>query len=465
MTRKALPTKSIWARLIVGFISVAGIGAVTTGYFIYDRFVATTSAFRDRTLQSDARLMRKVLERTPPGSELSFPDFLTGNFQPGRGKYAIVRDDGVMISASPGVTEPLAPFDETKDHDFFLSDSGQDGRTLYGYAVKADYDGHGVFIQVAVPSGELAYDSVVEEFVEDVGWVWLPLIGGLLAVNLIVARIGLTPLRTASRQADAIGPHAVSARLQEAGMPTEVYALVRAVNRAFDRLEAGYQSQKTFIADAAHELRTPVAVLKAHIALLPRSDDASKLREEVDAMHRLVNQLLDSARLEAITFEAGDTADLREIVLGVAQHLGPLAVNSGKSISVVAPNPVWVSGSKDWLACAVRNLAENAIRHTPRGTSIDMEVQKQGLVLVRDHGPGVPCAERDVIFKRFWQGGRDRGGSAGLGLDIVVRIVRAHGGSVHVEDAPGGGARFVVRIPTDHHELRARGGHLVAEIL
>lgn len=452
-----VPTKSIWGRLIIGFISVAAIGAMATGYFIYDRFVATTSAFRDRTLQSDARLMRDLLERSTDGRGLELPDFVTSSFQPGRGKYAIIRRDGSVIASSPGVTSALAPIVEGNEHDFFLNDGSPDGRKLYGYVLKAKYGGQDAFIQVAVPSGELAYDSVVEEFVEDVGWIWIPFLGCLLFVNLLVARIGLTPLRTASRQADAIGPHVVSARLQEAGMPKEVYALVRAVNRAFDRLEAGYQSQRTFIADAAHELRTPVAVLKAHIALLPKSDDTIKLSEEVEVMHRLINQLLDSARLEAITFEAGDTAELCEIVISVAQFLGPLAISTGKTISVSAPQPIFVNGSKDWLSCAIRNIVENAIRHTPRGTSVEISVLDDGIVLVRDHGPGVPAGDRQAIFRRFWQGGRDRGGNAGLGLDIVYRIVTAHQGTVHVDDAPGGGAAFVVRIPkarSTHGDVR-----------
>jgi signal transduction histidine kinase len=445
--RKGLVPQSVWWRLILGFIGVSCVGAIGTGYFIFDRFVTTTSAFRDRTLQNDANVMGKLLSRTAEGKKLNFPDFLADNFQNGRGKYAIVSDNGVLIAGSPGVTEPLAPLDEAKHRDFFLSDNDHDGRMLYGYTLKSSFGDRPVFIQVAVPSGELAFDSVLEEFIEDVGWIWLPILGGLLAVNLIVVRVGLRPLRVAAKRANAIGPHAVSSRLPEGGLPQEVHALVRAVNLAFDRLEAGYESQKTFIADAAHELRTPVAVLKAHAALLPESGDIVKLRLEIGALERLVNQLLDSARLDAIILEEGDTAELTSVAVAVAHQLGPLAVNSGKSIEVIAPAPVVIGGSADWIFCAVRNLAENALRHTPPGTAVEITVETSGRVSVRDYGPGISSTEREAVFRRFWQGNRDRGCGAGLGLDIVRRVVDAHAGFVCVEDTLGAGATFVIQIP------------------
>jgi signal transduction histidine kinase len=447
MNPMKVATRSVWGRLIVGFISVSVLGAIATGYFIYERFVATTSEFRDRTLQSDATVMRKLLQRTAEGKTLQFPDFLADNFQQGRGKYAILSDKGVLIAGSPGVREPLAPIDEAKERDFFLSDNDHDGRMLYGYTLKGKFGTRPVFIQVAVPDGELAFDSVLEEFVEDVGWIWVPLLTGLLAVNLLVARIGLRPLRVAASQAEAIGPNAVSTRLAEAGLPKEVHALVKAVNLAFDRLEAGYESQKAFIADAAHELRTPVAVLKTHAALLPDNEDVYKLRDEIGAMERLVTQLLDSARIEAMNLESGDVADLRKVALAVAHHLGPIAISKGKSIAIIADSSVMVMGSEDLLMCAVRNLAENALRFTPVGTTVEIEVSNIGMLSVRDHGPGVAPGERDTIFKRFWQGERDRGGGAGLGMDIVSRVVAVHGGTIRVDVAPDGGAIFTMMIP------------------
>ena len=438
--------QSIWFRLIVGLVGVSLLAAAATGLLIYERFVSTYSAIRDRTLQNDARVISKLLRRAAEGRPLQLPDFLADGFQQGKGKYAVVSKYGVLVAGSPGVTGPLAPIDDADQRDFFVTEDGGDGQKLYGFTLHGSYGSKPVWIQVAFPQGELVYDSLLEEFIKDIGWIWLPFVLGLLATNLLVARIGLQPLRRAAAQAESIGPGAVSARLPEEGLPSEVHALVGAVNRALDRLEIAFQSQQRFIADAAHELRTPVAVLKAH-AGLPAEDRYVTWKEEIDAMERLVNQLLDSARLDVVSLEKGETVELTQVARAVASQLGPLAINAGKSIEVVpASTPVVINGSVELLSCAVRNLVENAVRHTAIGTAASIEISKPATLRVIDRGPGIKPHERELIFKRFWQGGRDRGG-AGLGMDIVARSVAALGGTVSVSDAPGGGAMFTLQFP------------------
>jgi signal transduction histidine kinase len=230
-------------------------------------------------------------------------------------------------------------------------------------------------------------------------------------------------------------------------LPREVHALVGAVNRALDRLEIAFQSQQRFIADAAHELRTPVAVLKAHAHILPDHDGLVAWKQEIDAMQRLVNQLLDSARLDVVALEKGQVVELNEVARAVAAQLAPIAVGAGKSIEVApSSGPVIINGSTDLLAGALRNLVENAIRHTAPRTAVLIEISLPATLRVSDHGPGIDPQERELIFKRFWQGGRDRGGGAGLGMDIVARSVAALGGSISISDAPGG-AVFILEFP------------------
>jgi signal transduction histidine kinase len=313
--------------------------------------------------------------------------------------------------------------------------------------LQGNYGTKPVWIQVAVPQGEIVYDSVLEEFIKDVGWIWVPFVLGLLAINLLVARIGLRPLQRAAQQAEAIGPGTVSARLHEEGLPREVHALVRAVNHALDRLETAFQSQQRFIADAAHELRTPVAVLKAHTALLPQDDRLGAWNEEVNAMERLVNQLLESARLDVIALEKNEVIELNKVAEVVIAQLAPLAVNAGKSIALMASSkPIYVNGSRGLLTSALRNLIENGIRYTPVGTAVSVEIAPPATIVLSDKGPGIAAAERELIFQRFWQGRRDRGGGAGLGMDIVARSVAALGGSISISDAAVG-AVFVITLP------------------
>ena len=257
----------------------------------------------------------------------------------------------------------------------------------------------------------------------------------------------MRPLQRAAEQAETIGPEAVSARLPEEGLPREVHALVGAVNRALDRLEVAFQFQRRFIADAAHELRTPVAVLRAHAAVLPPDERYAAWKEEIDTIERLVNQLLDLARLDVITLEKGETVELNHVAQAVAAQIAPLAIKAGKSVEVLPANdPIPIIGSFELLACAVRNPVENAVQYTTVGTAASIEILRPATLRVTDRGPGVKPEERGLIFKRFWQGNRDRGG-AGLGMDIVVRSVAALGGSVLVGEPPDGGAMFTLRFP------------------
>ncbi len=175
----------------------------------------------------------------------------------------------------------------------------------------------------------------------------------------------MRPLRSAARRAAAIGPNDLSARLPEAGLPSEVLALVRAVNNALDRLQAEFALQRAFIADAAHELRTPVSILKAHVGILPQGPGIEALNEEVGSLERLVGQLLDSARLDTLRIGSNQLADLNQISEAVAAHLASLAINQRRALEVASDGePVIIRGDTDFLFRALRNLVENALKST-----------------------------------------------------------------------------------------------------
>jgi signal transduction histidine kinase len=221
---------------------------------------------------------------------------------------------------------------------------------------------------------------------------------------------------------------------------------VRAVNQALDRLEQGFRTQREFTADAAHELRTPLAILRARVDALENPVVREALRDDIAGMSRIVSQLLDIAELESFVVGPEEKADLQSICSEVAAFVAPLAVAQGKSIALAgAREPVWIRGNPETLFRAIRNLAENAINHTPEGTNVEILVAEDGLVRVLDDGPGIPEGERELIFQRFWRRDRRRSGSAGLGLSIVSRIVEAHAGTITVENRADGGAAFSMR--------------------
>ena len=171
------------------------------------------------------------------------------------------------------------------------------------------------------------------------------------------------------------------------------------------------------------------------------------LRTDLVNMTRTVSQVLDIAELESFVIAGDARTDLHAVCAEAVGFMAPLAVDMSKTIALTgAEGPVWVRGHPEALFRAVRNLIENAIRHTPAGGSIEVDVSADGVVRVLDDGPGVPEAERESIFRRFWRRDRAQADSRGLGLAIVARVAETHDGSVTVENRPGGGAAFTLRL-------------------
>lgn len=163
-------------------------------------------------------------------------------------------------------------------------------------------------------------------------------------------------------------------------------------------------------------------------------------------MSRVVLQLLDAAELETVVIDPKEKADLHAICAEVAEFIAPLALNQGKTVALSGLGvPNVINGNEEMLRRAVRNLVENALRYTPEGTGVEIVVEEEGVVHVRDEGEGVPFANRELIFQRFWRREHRSAGGAGLGLSIVKKIMDAHGGVVTVQNRPNGGAEFTLR--------------------
>lgn len=316
------------------------------------------------------------------------------------------------------------------------------------------------FADIDTPTDSGLY-ALAYEWLGEFVPVGVPLLLVLVVALTLSLRSALRPLEHLRRLAARIGPQQTGLRLPTDDLPSELQSPVLAINRALDRLDHGFQAQRDFLADAAHELRTPLAILSAHLDTLPRSQDnhgTDALKGDVERMTRLVNQLLLVAQLESLTIDANETADLSDIAVDLATLFAPLAVRRQRSVGVSgAEHPVIVRGNRDAIHQALRNLIENALRFTPVDTEVEISVDQDGGVSVSDHGPGVPAEEREMLFRRFWQGkrrrprdsqGRDPGGSggAGLGLAIAQRLAETHGGSLRIGDNPGGGARFTLML-------------------
>jgi signal transduction histidine kinase len=339
-----------------------------------------------------------------------------------------------------------------------------DGVHIFGISVPVEIGGDRYWMQVAqdMAHRDVLIDDIVADFFMRVGWVTAPILLVLLAIDVVIIRRAMRPVVAASARAERIGPQRTDLRLPEVGMPQEVLPLVHAVNQALDRLEEGFRVQREFTADAAHELRTPLTILRTQIDMIADRELSRSLRNDVVAMSRLVNQLLEMAELDTFEIGAEETADLVAVSRDVAAFLAPLALAENKGLEVTgAPGPVLVQGNADMLARAVRNLVENALAHTPPDTTVEVLVAPRGAVSVSDRGPGVPVADREQIFRRFWRRDRRRQGSAELGLSIVARIADLHGATVSVSDRAGGGATFMIGFPALLGKLRPARRELV----
>ncbi len=269
----------------------------------------------------------------------------------------------------------------------------------------------------------------------------------LLMFNFSVVRSALKPLKAAIDAVNRIDATQTSTRIAMSSSSWEAQALTRAVNHMLERLEGTLQTLGDFAGHAAHELRTPLAILTLGIRRLPDSPDKAALLDDVQRMTRLVDQMLDMARAAALDIPAGARADLGRIASDVAAAMTPLAVARGRPIAYDDRGAATVHGHADAVRRALRNLIDNAIAHAPPGTTVTVASGPGPVLSVRDHGPGIAPEQRGKVFDRFYRVRRDDTGGAGMGLAIALAIMEAHGGTIRIRDAEGGGALVELRFP------------------
>jgi signal transduction histidine kinase len=327
-------------------------------------------------------------------------------------------------------------------------------------------------VVVAAASGhsDVLVDDVLGELAGR-GLVLLVLVGAAgIGIAVLTLRRGLRPLRRISAAAARIGPARPGLRLPKAGLPSEVLPLVDGMNQALARLEHALEAQRRFVADAAHALRTPLAVLTARLDALPPGEEADALRADADRMARLVGQMLRMARLDGRPLDLRQALDLHAVAVAAISALAPLAIRERVELALIAPDlrPI-TRGDPEAVGVALTNLIENAIAQASPDSAVEVEIAAPRCVRVLDRGPGVPAPARARIFERFRRGPGAGADGAGLGLAIVAGIAAAHGGSVRVEARAGGGAAFVLDLgpaPADAERLAAgeHGKHQVLPV-
>ena len=363
--------------------------------------------------------------------------------------YAFVVADGegrVLDAANPGLV-PRRAFEEAAFADDWLAHRSGGSRSLLIASKKAMLGGRElrlVFVMREDPA-HLMRRALLAEFV---GHIWLPIVPVvvlLIAANAVLIRRGLSPVTAAARWARNVRPGQPSDPLPAGELPSEIIDLVDATRRSLDRLNDALAAEKRRAAEAAHALRTPVAVLSARLDALPPSAATEQLRADVVALSRTVRQVLASANADALRVDESLRADLGAVASRVASGLAAFAASRDVELDLALPvDPILVAADPDALELALYNLVENAILHGGPGV-VDLVVGPGPEVSVRDRGPGIPPGAGRSLFQPFWRGADAAPGGAGLGLAIVERVQRAQGGDVLVESPADGGAAFRLR--------------------
>jgi len=281
----------------------------------------------------------------------------------------------------------------------------------------------------------------------------LPLLG--LLIWLGIGR-GLQPLHALARQVAQRSPERLEA-LPTRNVPEEVGGLVTELNQLLARLQGALLAERRLTADAAHEIRTPLAGLKTHVQVARRSPDPevhgralAQVERSVDRITGLMEQILLLARLDASTAEAGfERIELHRLATEIVAELAPRALEQQLDIALEG-HAACVQGNRHGLQLLIGNLVRNAIRYTPAGGSIEVRVEQHGdsvRLCVADNGPGIPPDEREHVFERFYRGRDVQAPGNGLGLAIVARIAELHGARLSIDDGLGGvGTRVCVEL-------------------
>ena len=263
---------------------------------------------------------------------------------------------------------------------------------------------------------------------------------GVLCLLFILAR----SLRHVAGVAQSLDPQAPSHILPEKRLPTEILPMVRAINRMIRQIDEANKEQAFFLAAAAHELRTPLAVLRTRLENLPDGPDKEELKDDLRRMMHLVDQLL---RLMSVRNKGAPsrTVDLVSVARNIVAERAPLMIDKGVEVELDASGEsVQVRGDERLLRVALANLVDNALSFSKTGQRLKVQVGPRKKITVHDRGPGIPAKELENIFRPFAKNPPNRRGH-GLGLAITRSIMALHGGRVDAANRKGGGASFALQ--------------------
>lgn len=358
-------------------------------------------------------------------------------------KYRVLTTDGRVIASSDGDFSSLLPGIPADQQDGHYLRTEVNRTPFHVAAVRHRIQGRDYWVQVGRSDrfAKLAQEAIVPAVTEAVG-IMAALAAAVLAVlSYWGVRSVLKPIRLASQAARHVGQANLSARIPVEPLPTEIRPLVIAFNEALARLEVAFDAQQQFFANAAHELKTPIAVLRGQLEGQAERV-APETLNDIDALGRTVNQLLHVAEVSGGRPLKLQLVLLEEVARQVSRFLLWRAQRAEVSLQIMLESPdVWVMADAGELFVMLKNLIENAVDHSPSGGTVRIGLTQRG-ICVEDQGKGVPEHQRTHVFERFWRAPDNTKPGSGLGLAICMEVAQAHGWRLTCKPSAIGGALF-----------------------
>jgi signal transduction histidine kinase len=452
-------------RILAAFVILLAASTAVSVIGIRELLLVRTSDRVNASLRQEVDEFRQLARGVNPTTSEPFGDDLEGIFSvyrernvPGEGEIVLMYSKGELFDTISDLRGGRV--DLSGESDRWTALRRTEGGEVQTATAKVRYVAVPVNRRDGTPQGAFVVASSLtaeEEEVRDaVQLAALVLVSVLLIASTLAWAVAgriLAPLRLLTDTARSISETDLTRRIPATGQD-EIAELARTFNAMLDRLQGAFATQRSFVSDASHELRTPITIVRGHLELL--GDDPAERREtialvtdELDRMSRFVDDLLLLAKAERDDFLRVDELELGALT----DELMDKAVALGKRRWLLAARgEARFVGDRQRLTQAMMGLAENAVQHTRDGDAISIGSTVDGAeasLWVRDTGPGIPRSEQERIFERFARasGSRRRSEGAGLGLSIVRAIAEAHGGRVELDSRPGDGATFTIVVP------------------
>ncbi len=461
--------RSVKGRLLFWMFCSVTVLFTGFGYTLHHKLHYIVDDSLDKTLHANMQFVKGLVHSHDSVNIVcEGEEFIKGDYtQPDSGHYYKVFVDGKLNTASNSLVDssfdltpgqPIAH--NTKLNEWIYVATGPDSEPLR--VLRHEYMLLGKLITLVVAEDMTANLQMVDRLTKYF-FIVMPVMVFLIALtSLIIAEISLRPLHKFSQALETISHKNLEERLQEKGQAKELRLLAEKFNSLMERLQQAFEAEKNLLGDAAHELKTPLAVIRTECDIaLQRTraaeEYAESLREIRSVSGTMLEQVtglltlarLDSGMLDASVFQP---VSLNSCISDAMRLADPIAKKKNVLLSANLHEEASVRGDKDTLTEALLNLVENAVKYNHPGGFVAVELNRRDgevEITVSDTGMGISEEDRHRIFDRFYRSATARTGTegTGLGLSIAKAVMQAHGGGIRAEAQPGGGSRFVLTMP------------------